>query len=164
MEKNDNRIQTYLQRVDELYSHFEVWLKEEELITNPEEIVIEEINAKYKVNKLTISTKSVEKIAEIVPIGFNIVGGAGRIDVQGRFDSVNIIYLLHGGPSIHFKERVLRNDKTVFEGKYSSKHLYKGVDSDDWYWIESKLGRAKHIDKELFLDILTSVSDYEFVY
>lgn len=163
MEKTNYKIQLYLKRIDELYSLFKDWSKEEELLVHSKEVDIDEVREKkYKAPMLIISTKSKEKLAEIVPIGFNILAGEGRVDIKGRFDIENIIYLLKEGPFIRFKESVLKEGKKTFESQFSEKHLFKGVDKDDWYWIESRLGRAKRLDKELFLDILTAVSDYEF--
>ncbi len=41
--------------------------------------------------------------------------------------------------------------------------LIKEVGQDGWYWIEDKrLGKTHAVNKELFLDLLAEVSDYEF--
>jgi hypothetical protein len=43
-----------------------------------------------------------------------------------------------------------------------SRPLFSGVVEDGWYWIEDPhFRKARRVDRELFVDLLQEVSDYE---
>ena len=85
-----------------------------------------------------------------------MIVGEGLIEIEGWFGKETIVYMTDGGPQI---TKPSRNDRT----KPIRVAMYKGVEVDGWYWIEDSRRRRMHlVDQELFLELITFVSDYEF--
>ncbi|HBG06492.1 MAG: hypothetical protein A2075_17210 [Geobacteraceae bacterium GWC2_58_44] len=117
---------------------------------------MEEASGLYKANRLAIVDEGGKKIADLQPIGTYIIGGNGRIDLNGTIDKVILVNLEAGGPSM---------TTTITVGGQPEKRttpFYKGVDQQGWYWIEDKRrGKANLFTKDLFVELLREVSDYE---
>lgn len=149
---------TFLQSIDELYDNINSWIKSYGLTILPEKIEItEEASGTYSANKITIQDERKETLASIIPVGACVIGANGRVDLIGKFDKVIIVNLEKGGPTISSK---------LTEGNHqenSTRQFYKGIKKTGWYWIEDKRrGKALLLDKDLFLELLSEVSDYEF--
>jgi hypothetical protein len=96
-------------------------------------------------------------VAGLVPVGTFIIGGKGRIDLNGTIDKAIIVNLEVGGPSMTM---------TVTVGDHSEpprkSFFYEGIERQGWYWIENRRrGKANFMDKKLFRELLMEVSDYE---
>jgi hypothetical protein len=150
--------QQYIKWINELYGQVKKWVGTKNLVTKEKEVELnEELLGKYKVPGLLIEEKKGKKIAELKPAGALIIGAMGRVDVIGELDRANLVYMEPSGPGIVITEKV-----TGEEPQRPSRPLFRGVDRSGWYWIESaRLGRAKPVTQELFIDLLTEVSDYE---
>ncbi|MBN1974360.1 MAG: hypothetical protein JW787_12025 [Sedimentisphaerales bacterium] len=156
--KVDQRKQKYIIRVKDLYDQVKKWIKAKKLIAKEKEVELnEEMSGIYKVPGLLIEDKEGKKIAELQPAGAWIIGAEGRVDIIGIIDRAYLVYLQIEGP--HMKMSVSSSAEKVEE---ISRPLFKGVDQPGWYWIENKpRGKARLVDSELFIDLLSEVSDYE---
>lgn len=150
------KITEYIERLRNLYADINLWCREQGLdITRKDEALVEEDLGSYVAPALEIAVAG-RVLARIKPIGANVIGASGRVDIIGRLDKDSLVYLRAGGPRLTIKATV---EDQIFEG--SSRPFFKGVTNDGWYWIEEKrLGRVRPLDRQLFLDLLTEVSDY----
>ncbi len=156
-EKVAEAVTTFVDSVNNLFSEIESWIAQSNLKgTRQETEISEEASGKYKVNKLTLTDKDGKRIAEILPVGTFIIGGNGRVDLNGTIDKAIIVSLEAGGPSM--------TTTTTVGGQAETRttRFYKGIENQGWYWIEDKRrGKANLFTKELFTELLREVSDYE---
>ncbi|QTA89081.1 hypothetical protein [Desulfonema magnum] len=161
--ENEVILAKYLNNVSKCHTMIEGWLKEKSLFSEQIEYDIhEKASGKYITKKLIIYKDKNNQIAELIPVGAWTIGANGRIDLIGNFDQQILIYLqkdikmkTSGTTSINDDE-----DQEVSKNGHS---LYKGFEKAGWYWIEDKkLGKAHVLNKDLFFDLLSEVSDYEF--
>lgn len=153
---NDD-LHQFLKKIEKLLEEMESWCTSAKLAFNRSTISIsEEAYGTYKTEQLTISTLSGAHIADVIPVGASILGANGRVDIKGPYDQIILVDLNVGGPSI-------TTTITVGDQKQThSRHFYKGIDEPGWYWIESQMNSRGHkLDRELFLNLLAEVSDYE---
>ena len=148
----------YLNALKRIFSDIEKWAKESGLKIKKEKFSItEEQIGPYDVPCLRLLDKSNKEIAVLRPVGAFIIGASGRFDMEGRLDKETIILMGKGGPV--FETKISQGGNILEKSKT---HLFRGIDKDGWYWIESKkLGRARLFDRELFLDLIREISDYE---
>ncbi len=153
----------YLNNVSECYTMVEEWLNEKSLFSKRIEYDLhEKASGKYITKKLLILKNENKQIAELLPVGAWIIGANGRIDLIGNFDQQILIFL---NKDIKMKSSVTTsiNDDEYQEVSKNSHSLYKGFEKAGWYWIEDKrFGKAHALNKDLFFDLLSEVSDYEF--
>lgn len=156
-EKAAGEVRSFVASVDRLFAEVESWIAPTRLKGTRQEIEIsEEASGKYKVNKLTLVDEGGKKIVEFLPIGTFIIGGNGRIDLNGTIDKAIIVNLEAGGPSMTTTITVGAQAET------RTTSFYKGIDKQGWYWIEDKRrGKANLFTKDLFVELLREVSDYE---
>ncbi len=157
-EQRTKILDRFLKGIDELYASINSWLSSYGLPTLTEQIEItEEISGTYKAHKLTIHDEKKETIANIIPVAAWVIGANGRVDLTGKYDKVIIVNLEKSAPSLTTTMRVNDHQET------SHRQFYKGIEKTGWYWIEDRRrGKAHLLDKKLFLDLLSEVSDYEF--
>jgi hypothetical protein len=153
----DQHLETFLAKVNHLLSDIEEWSRSAGLATSQEEISItEEACGTYKTRKLLIQSTTGARLAEVIPISAWVLGANGRVDLKGIFDTIILVDLDAGGPTL---------TSTITTGNHQethTRHFYRGIDEPGWYWIESKVsGRGHKLSRELFLDLLAEVSDYE---
>jgi len=153
-------IYAFVAKVEALLKDLEKWASESYLQTVRGEVdVSEETLGTYSVPSLTISDQYGNFLAEIVPIGTRILGANGRIDLRGRYDKAIVVDLNEGGPTL---------TTTMIDGSTDKKRttkFYRGIDQDGWYWIDRTAQPKGHVlTKELFLGLLTQVSDYDRTY
>ena len=148
----------YISKIEQLYSEIEKWIEQKSFVAQKGEVEInEEVPGRYKAPALSIQDQEGEQIAELRPVGAWIIGAEGRVDIVGLLDRNSLVYMKPGGPHISTSVTVAQ-EKTR---KQQSKPLFKGVEQAGWYWIESKRrGRACLLTEQLFLDLLSEVSDY----
>ncbi len=151
-----DKIRLYLERVEQLYTQIKQWLTEENLVVVSSRVETIERQAMYKVTQLTVKTPEGETLAEIKPTSSKVIVGEGLIEIEGWFGKETLVYMTDGGPQIM---KPSRNDRT----KQIMVQMYKGIGVDGWYWIEDSRRRRMHlVEQELFLELITFVSDYEF--
>ncbi|MDI6792366.1 MAG: hypothetical protein QME81_05790 [bacterium] len=152
-------VKEYISEIHQLYSEISSWLEGEQLTIQEEEIEInEEAPGRYNAPRLLIRDPRGNQIADIKPIGAWIIGAKGGIDIVGLLDKEAVVYMEE---SPQFFTTISVGGEEIEER--SSKPLFRGVERPGWYWIEDKRRSKAHLlDKELFLDLLTEVSDYEF--
>ncbi|MEK8016551.1 MAG: hypothetical protein VSS75_006755, partial [Candidatus Parabeggiatoa sp.] len=93
--------------------------------------------------------ESDETLAGLFPQGTAVFMGEGLIELKGTFGTEWIIYMLKEGIMISNE-----SDKVS--------HIYKGIDKDGWYWLEESEETKPHLmNKTLFLNLLSLVSDYD---
>lgn len=136
----EEKKQTYLKRVNQLYSKIRDCLQNQPLILETDEIDIIEALGHYKVPKLSIKTKENQLLAEFKPSGASVLLAEGAIDVEGCVDRGYLLYMLKNNPQTFFK-----------------------IEADDWYWVEARINvQPQLIKPDQILQIITYVSDYEF--
>ena len=154
IEKLPQNIETrknfYLQRVNQFYANIQNWLKDENLTFSVKPTEIYEELGHYIVPFLSLKTVNGEWLAEMKPAGAAVIMAEGLIEVVG-FDNDYVEYLLAGGP-------------TVTEPTGKKRFIYQGIDVDGWYWNHRlKTNPTLLNDKTSFLELITWVSDHEFV-
>lgn len=152
-----SKVIPYVESVNSFFDEVESWIMSSPLKGIRQEIEIsEEYSGSYKVSKLTLHDASGKTIAEFIPVGSFIIGGNGRIDLNGTIDKAIIVNLEADGPSMKTTMTVGNHSDT------SKTAFYKGIGKQGWYWIEDRRrGKANFFDKDLFCELLREVSDYE---
>lgn len=155
---NINKKEEFLKRVDDLFAEIQNWSKEANLVVLSSLTAInEEELGLYDAPELEITTGEGKKIARIVPVGACVIAANGRVDIKGSFDNVIIAHLDKGGPKMITAVR----DSNGNELSSSTTPFYKGVDETGWYWIENARNKAHKLNSDLFIELLTEVSDDE---
>ena len=125
----------FIQETDILFSKIIKWSNNLQLDWKSSTISItEDICGTYSIDKLILLSERGEKIVEIIPIAAFILGAFGRIDINGTFDSITILYLKKGGPSMERTEYDMNNKPIITRTHY----FYKGIDESGWYWMKIK--------------------------
>ena len=149
--------ETYVRYVETLLATIDGWCKRQGLtVESGFKTIKEGGKAEYEAPSRDLSTDG-RPLAKLVPIGTHLIGVQGRVDLVGRVTKHSFVLCVGTDP--------LLSTRDVVGGKIprSSSFLRRSRTSGDgWYWIESVVLRAKRIDEDLFLDLLTDVSDYEF--
>ncbi len=151
------RVKEYTERLKDLYIHVKKWSAGRSFRFVDKDIDITEmVPGVYSAPALEIRSDTGALIATLEPIGAWIIGALGRVDLKGKSETVNLLYLAKGSP-----HRTIKITAGGYEEKRSAP-LFRGVDHDGWYWIEdARLGRVRSLDAELFLDLLSGISDHE---
>ncbi|MDM8561970.1 hypothetical protein QUF54_01290 [Candidatus Marithioploca araucensis] len=154
----EQKKQVYLNRVNQLFGHIKNWLKEESVAVKQQDIeIVEKFTGHYTVPSLSISTQAGQKLVDINPGGAYTLMAEGLLDVEGGFGREHVMYIVEGGPYIN----KLASDE---KDKLIRQQTYKDIDDDGWYWIEETLrDKAHFMNKNALIEIITQVSDYEFV-
>jgi hypothetical protein len=156
--KTAGQVRAFVESVNIFYTEVKSWITKSSLRGIQQEMEIsEEYSGSYIVSKLILQDESGKKIAEFIPVGTFIIGGNGRIDLNGAIDKAIIVNLEAGGPSM------TTTTTTVGDHSETSKRFfYKGIDKQGWHWIENgRRGKADFLNKDLFIELLQEVSDYE---
>lgn len=152
----ETQAQKYKKRLKNLYKEIESWLKGSRFKMSFQEINIKEGKIKpYRIQSLTITDDSNNLIAELIPKGSLVVAAEGLADLKGNMGIEDILYLT-------------KNPQTPMEVATDDKKLWGsgnifGAIADGWYWIEGYSMTPKLLDRGLFLELISRVSDYEFV-
>jgi hypothetical protein len=152
-------VEKYLQHVRELYDSVQDWLKSTKM--HAEELgsvdLNEEAYGEYSAPILRISTQEDQQLAEVKPVGADILAAEGRVDIVGVIDSQILVFIRDGGPQLSISTTVGEQDPT-----YNRRPLYQGVVMDGWYWINrNEPGHVRMVDRQVFLDLIQEVSDHD---
>ena len=151
-----NAIAEYIQAVQALNAQVQRWLSDlDELHCITRSFHIDETTGSYEAPGLAILGPGDTPIAEMAPVGMNIVAAKGRVDLAGEEDRAPLLWLEPPSP-------VLTSEIDAGGlGASNSRPLFEGVDSEGWYWIENRLARRAHLlDRDLFRDLLLGVSGH----
>ncbi|OQW92264.1 MAG: hypothetical protein BWK78_02210 [Thiotrichaceae bacterium IS1] len=148
--------QIYLDRVGQFFAQVNNWIPSEFNRIETTQWVTDN-TGKYEVPVLSMSipqppTPEIDDgaIADLLPEGTSVLMGEGLIKMKGMFGEEWIMYLL--------KESVKIRDRFGRE-----RPMFKGIRTDGWYWIEdTHRNRAHLMNREIFLELVTFVSEYEF--
>lgn len=149
---------TYLARVKSLFDEVRSWLDGTGLSAKEESVELwEERYGKYTAPVLKLLDGRGRRVAHLNPVGANIIGAHGRVDLIGTLAKEILVYLTDGGPVFSTKIKV---GEGVIEEK--SRPLFRGIDAPGWYWSESPIRRkATKFDRAILLELLSGISDYE---
>ncbi len=143
--------QLYLQRVNQFYHLLKDWLAEKHFIFATAEHLFKDELGTYHGTQMTIEKKDKTLLAHLIPVGAKSLLGEGVIEIVNWLGQEHIFYMPKQGQTI-----------TMPSGEQIP--ILKGVKKEGWYWIEDpRTGEAQMVDKELWLKLITLVSDYEFV-
>jgi len=148
--------QRYIKRVKTFLIQVKKWLPDELEISHfaPNHTVTDTTGT-YRVDMATIYKMGVAEpnnfIADILPIGATTLLGEGILKISGDYGEEKLIYFCRDTlPQVEYKPGIARP-------------IYRGVDSDGWYWLESSMSnRAIFIAREQLFDLIRLVSYYEF--
>ncbi|HVE09781.1 MAG TPA: hypothetical protein VNE00_21170 [Paraburkholderia sp.] len=147
----------YVQRVTHFVEEVSGWCKDRELTVERGAVSLrEQAVAPYEAASLKILKDGI-LLGSMVPVGSRVIGAEGRVDLIGRVARHALLYHLGNGPVFWRQTGTGGNAASS-----PSRRIRYGVHCDGWYWTEATILKPKHIDKDLFLDLLTDVSDYEF--
>ncbi len=153
MESNNNqRIIDFRASLTDLYSRIQTWLEDLDFNFDvTEESICEPPLGDYEAPKLTIRDKDRKTLAELVPVGANILAADWRADFVGPFEKEIFVHWSEGAPVIE------QPKPNVIQKK---RRLFKNADDPGWYWIEdTHLGKARRLNKELLVDLLEEVQN-----
>jgi hypothetical protein len=151
-----HRARVYCDRILQLYEQIDLWLKNTSLIARrSEHTLVEELLGTYKTFLLEIDDPNGARVTTLQPVGASVIGAEGRVEIFGRVGREGIVYFVAGGPQITVKVGAGPSAKRV------SRPVFKGVEHEGWYWLESaRLSRVRPLDEALFKDLLRGVADY----
>ncbi len=153
---NNNKItqDRYKERVKDFFQRMRSWLPDSLETAELPERAVHDATGEYTVEMLGIHKKDIPEsddlAIEISPRGASTLIGEGMLEVSGPIGHEPLIYLRKNAlPKVAYIPGIKRP-------------LYRGVERDDWYWLESSLNnRAIPATKELLLDIIRMVSLYD---
>ena len=161
VDEQDVALDDYRERIEQLYAAVKAWCTDWNLKhTGRQTSINEERHGLYEAPVLILSDAENQRLAELVPFGESVLGAHGRVDllgVAGRREK--LVYLLKGGPTLTTRITTGEHGKTAIR----TQQLYRGVDSDGWYWVsDGPIRRAYRLNQEVFGDLLSAVTGDEF--
>ncbi len=149
-------VQTYLQRVDQLYVDVRDWMKGLEPDAQFTETVIdiaEEATGAYKAKSLDIARKG-KPALRLIPRGRYMVGAEGRVDVRSRLGREILVWVRSGGPALGFRTSADGGDAPE---ELSGRAMFPGI-AQGWAWADEDHRALQHLDLAVFRDrILSSI-------
>jgi hypothetical protein len=146
----------YIKRVNVFFTQVKDWLTDTSLETvEMPTRTITDATGTYQVGIMAIVIKDKpeleDNVASIFPMGATTLLGEGILEIAGAFGEEKLIYFCRNTlQQVEYKLGVLRP-------------IYRGVDLDGWYWLESSMSnRALLITRERFFDLIRMVSFHEF--
>lgn len=157
----DVALDDYLERIEQLYADVTTWCRDWSLNHSGRPTSInEERHGIYEAPVLVLTDLENQRLAELVPYGESVLGAHGRVDllgVAGRREK--LVYLLKGGPTLTTRIATGAHGETAER----TQPLYRGVDTEGWYWVSAgSIRRAYRLNKEVFGDLLSAVTGDEF--
>jgi hypothetical protein len=152
---NEERQERYRNRVNAFFKQVEQCIPDElEINLNAiPHFTITDATGTYPVNMAVIYKKEVPEpdnlIVNIFPIGATTLLGEGILELSGPFGEEKLIYFSRETlPKVEYKPGSFRP-------------IYRSVDLDGWYWLESSISnRAILVDCQQLFDLIRMVSAY----
>ncbi len=157
--ETESQLRIYRDAIDELYTRIEAWLVDTDLKAEREDFELNEARpGKYQTQTMIIKDPDQNTVARLKPVGAWIIGADGRVDIEGQAPPEVLLFWEKGAPEIKTPQNGKNGSKTLRVSR-----LFRGADKPGWYWLDNvRLGTAKPLDdKQLFLDIIRTVSVYE---
>lgn len=154
-------LERYLTRVAQLYQMIASWCAGWDVrVTQHEVRLEEERHGVYTAPMLRLMGGGERELAVLAPFGESILGAHGRVDLLGALGRrEKLVYLLEGGPTLTTRMEA-GVDGEVAE---RTKRLYRGVETDGWYWVTpGPIRRAYLLNRDVFADLLSAVADDGF--
>ncbi len=150
-------VDEYRRHLEELYEQVRKWLDEAGLVCEEQNMSIhEERSGQYQAPELRILNGN-KLLVELIPIGADIIGAEGRVDLRGHLDTRPILYLLPDGPVLHTSISI--GSEEVLEKQ--NRPLFKGIDHEGWYALADRDPKSvRTLDREIFFALLKQVADY----
>jgi len=154
------RKKLYIERLNTLFQDVKKFLCEfEEVVVEDGSIIIEEESiGKYKVPSLSI--RLFDKHAQLIPVGTNILGTPGRVDLVGDIDAKRIILADTNETSPQLFASISWSDEAR---KQADKKAQEWLNRErDYVWkflTNPPILRYIEFDKESFLSSLQEVLD-----
>ena len=145
----------YCTRVEQLYEDIQQWLPGDLFEFGREKTWLnEEGIGEYFADKLALKDKAGAVVAALVPKGAQVIAAEGRVDLEGKYDTVPLLWLKQDGPSL---------SSSLNGAPVRTRFFFSRIESEGWYWIEdARRGKAHPVTSELLRELLWQVSDYEF--
>jgi hypothetical protein len=149
-------VQTYLERVEHLYTDVRVWMAALEPSTQFSETEIEldeEATGAYKAKSLEILRPG-RAALRVIPHGRYMIGAEGRVDVRSRLGREILVWVRAGGPAVGFRAST---GNGVDLEELSGPLMFPGI-AEGWAWTDEDRGELVHLDLTVFRDqILKSI-------
>jgi hypothetical protein len=143
-------VQTYLQRVGQLYADVRNWMTALEPSAQFSEThfeLVEEATGAYKARSLEIARPGRPPL-RLIPRGRYVVGAEGRVDVRSRLGHEILLWVRVGGPAVGFRSPTgLGKAPEELIGR----PMFPGV-AEGWAWSDEDRGELKHLDLSVFRD------------
>jgi len=151
---NEKIQERYVKRVKAFLKQLEKWLPNElEMFYPIPNRTVTDTTGTYQVGMASIHKKGVPDnfVVDIFPMGATTLLGEGILEISGVLGKEKIIYFCQKTlPKVEYKPGMFRS-------------IYRGVDSDGWYWLESSMSnRAILVAHKQLFDLIRMVSFYEF--
>lgn len=151
-------VQTYLQRVDQLYADVRNWMTALEAnvqFSETELEIAEQATGAYKAKTLEIARPG-RLALRLIPQGRYMLGAEGRVDVRSALGSEILVWVRAGGPALGF--RFTPGSGEAPEELYG-RPMFPGV-AEGWAWSDDERLGLLHLDATVFRDhILKSIGD-----
>ncbi|MDM8562323.1 hypothetical protein QUF54_03115 [Candidatus Marithioploca araucensis] len=151
---NEEIQEQYFKRIKAFFTQVEEWLPDELEISYPvPQRTVTDTTGTYQVGMASIYKKPEpdDFVVDIFPMGATTLLGEGILEIRGAFGEEKLIYFCRNTlPQVEYKPDMFRP-------------IYRCVDSDGWYWLESSMSnRAVFVAREQLFDLIRMVSFYEF--
>ena len=154
----EERKQYFIEKVDEFYSIIDGYLKpyrDKIKIQDNKITIYEDKLGSYEVKKRNVIIK--DNIVEFIPVGTNLIGAWGRIDMEGSGGSVKFVLVPKDSiaPKIKVKILLTDEDKKIKKETDTAKNIKK-------VWkIATPPPNIKYLDldEDIFFDKLMEVID-----
>jgi hypothetical protein len=143
-------VDTYLQRVDQLYGDLRKWMAVLEPNAQFSETVIqlaEEATGSYEAKSLEIARPG-RPALRFIPHGRYMVGAEGSVDVRSRLGREILVWVRAGGPAVGFRFSPGSGEAPE---ELSGRPMFPGI-AEGWAWSDEDRGELKHLDLEVFRD------------
>lgn len=151
-------VQTYLQRVNQLYVDVRKWMTALEpgaQFSESEIEIAEEATGTYKAKALDIS-RPARLTLNLVPHGRYMLGAEGQVDVRSQLGREILVWVRAGAPALGF--RFSRESGQAPEDLYGDP-TFPGI-AEGWAWDDEDRGELLHLDLTVFRDrILNSLGN-----
>ena len=146
----------YVARIKELYASVRQWVMPLSLKVEERNRTIQEQGfPSYTAPELSIATGSSGKNVCLVPVGHNLLGAHGRVDLIGPVDTAKLTFFRGKGPTITHK---IHHGEPLEERTVK---MISGIEGDGWYWVDIRTNiKAQRLDEQLLRSLLEDVSGY----
>jgi len=151
---NEEIQEKYRQRVKTFFTQIKEWLPDDLEMYNPvPNYRITDSTGTYKIDPTAICRINVQEpdnhVVDIFPRGATVLLGEGILEISGSLGEEKLIYFC-------------RDTLPKVEYELGESHpIYRGVDLDGWYWLESSMSnRAIFVTCNQLFDLIRLVSLY----